>query len=194
MCSWLLVFFLSFWPLKLLLVLCSIDFSLFCSYPYRAGRIPAPKVPIADDQSFWLGTLLYSALLTFPFVAAIPPEQKAYLAEVHQKVEHFLESEALSTLMTLSVCCSYPSRAGGLPGRGVPEGGTEALSTLMTLSLCCSYPSRAGGLPGRGAPEGGTLPRIRGPLYSHDPLPLLQLSLQRRRPSWQRCTRRWNAS
>ncbi len=62
----------------------------------------------------------------------------------------------LSTLMTLSLCCSYPSRAGGLPGRGAPEGGTEALSTLMTLSLCCSYSSRAGGLPGRGAPEGGT--------------------------------------
>jgi hypothetical protein len=75
-----------------------------------------------------------------------------YLAEVHQKVERFLES--------------------------------EALSTLMILSLCCSYSSGAGGLPGRGAPEGGTLPGIRGPFYSHDSFPLLQLFLQSRMPTY----------
>jgi hypothetical protein len=41
--------------------------------------------------------------LASPYVAAIPPEQEAYLAEVHQKVERFLESEALFTLLTLSL-------------------------------------------------------------------------------------------
>ncbi len=99
---------------------------------------------------------------------------------MHQKVERFLESEALSILMTLSLCCSYPSGAGGLPGRGAPEGGTLPRIRGPLYShdppFCCSYPSRAGSLPGRGAPEGGTLSRIRGPLPGAEQMQLLPAS------------------